>query len=245
MIGLSIALAGLVIGIVGWASLRRSGAAWRIGRLLAAAPQRGLDEAEALASRGEQAYVRVHGRIDSGEEFPGDDDRPLVFRRRRLQRQVRRWTGRSDWQTIDDERLAVPFHLAERGGRVAIDVAALGDALVVVPRISMGVAADLTPEAVSGPLPVLAPETPVTLRIEQVSAIDHGTACGVPQLSPAGETVLGPGLGRPLILTTLDVDEAMRVLGAEQRTSLLVATALLLATPIVIVTGLLIAVLGR
>lgn len=245
MIGPSLVLIGFVSGVAGVALLRRSGASWRIGRLLSAAPRWSLADAAAVAARGEQAYVRLHGRIDSDEEFPGDDDKPLVFRRRRLQRQVRHWTGRSVWQTFDDERLAVPFRLSERGEHVAIDVAALGDGLVVIPRVSMGVAADLSADGASGPLPPLPPETPVTLRIEQVSAVDHGTACGVPQLTPAGETVLGPGLGRPLILTALDLDEAMRVLGAEQRSSLLVAGGLLLATPVILVSGLLLTLAGR
>jgi hypothetical protein len=244
MMGLTVTLVGVVIGVAGWASLRRVGTGWRIGRLLSAAPQRSLGDAIALADRGEQAYIRLHGRIDSDEEFPGDDDKPLVFRRRRLQRQVRRWTGGSDWQTIDDERLAVPFRLSERGEHVAIDVAALGDGLVVVPRVSLGVAADLPPGGSNGPLPLLPPEMPVSMRLEQVSAVDHGTACGVPRLSASGETVLGPGFGRPLILTTLDSDEAMRILGAGQRTSLLLASGLLLVAPVLVVTGLLMTVSG-
>jgi hypothetical protein len=244
MMGPALVLVGLVVGIVGWALLRRSGNSWRIGRLLAAAPQRGLADAAAQAARGDAAYVRLHGRIDSDEEFPGDDDKPLVFRRRRLLRQVRRWPGRGGWQTFDDERLAVPFRLSERGEQVSVDAAALGDGLVVVPRVSLGMAADLSPEATVGAVPPLAPGTPVMLRLEQVSSVDHGTACGVPRLGPAGETVLGPGLGRPLILTTLAVDEAMRVLGADRRASLLVAGALLVAAPLSVGAGLLITLAG-
>lgn len=242
--GLLVTLVGVVLGVAGWASLRRVGTGWRIGRLLSAAPRRSLSEAIALAGRGEQTYIRLHGRIDSDEEFPGDDDKPIVFRRRRLQRQVRRRTGGTDWQAIDDERVAVPFQLSDRGEHVSIDVAALGDGLVVVPRVSLGVAADLPSDGASGPLPVLPPETPVSMRLEQVSAVDHATACGVPRLSPSGETVLGPGVGRPLILTTLDSDEAMRILGAGHRTGLQLATGLLVVAPVVVMTGLLMTVSG-
>ena len=40
------------------------------------------------------------------------------------------------------------------------------------------------------------------------------------------------------MLTNLDVDEAMRVLAADRRTSLLVASGLLVASPILVVLGL-------
>ncbi len=240
VIGPGLVILGLLIGLFGYVLLRRSGSGWRVGRLLAAAPQRTLEEAASLARADQPAYVRLHGRVDSDEEFPGDDGKPIVYRRRRLQRR----TGRSGWETFDDERLAVPFRLSEKGQRVAIDTEALGDGLVVVPRESEGVAADLTPESSSGELPAMAPDTPVKLRIEQVSAVDHATAAGVLRRDPDGEVVLGPGLGRPLVLTTLDQDEAMRVLAGDRRTELLLATGLLVAAPLVVGAGLIAFVLG-
>ena len=151
MTGPGIVVLGITAGLVGYLLLRRSGTGWRVGRLLAAAPQRSLAQAGALAAAGEEAYVRLHGRIDSDEEFPGEDGKPLVYRRRRLQQR----SGRSGWQTFDDERLAVPFRLSEKGERIEIDTAALGDGLVVVPRESEGVAADVSAEAVSGELPAM------------------------------------------------------------------------------------------
>ena len=240
MIGLILVLAGLGIGAVGLLLLRRNGSGWRIGRLLSAAPRLSLKEAVEVARRGDQSYISLHGRIDSDEEFPGDDDEPIVFRRRRLQRGA----DGSGWKTFDDERLAVPFGLSERGERVDIDSDALGDGLVVVPRLSIGVAADLTEVASSSPLPQLPDDTPVRLRIDQVSAVEHATAAGVPRVAPDGSVVLGAGMGRPLILTTLDPEDAMRVLASEQRTSLLVASGLLVAVPVVVVIGVILAILG-
>jgi hypothetical protein len=247
MIGgaLILILIGISLGVLGWLLLRGTRGGWRIGRLLAAAPQRSLSEAAAIAAGGDPAYVRLHGRINSDEEFPGEAGVPVVFRRRRLQRESgsRFWKS-VGWHTFDDERLAVPFGLSERGEQVAIDTDALGDGLVVIPRISEGVASDLTAEAVTERTPEMPGDTPVRLRIEQVSSVDHGTAAGVPQLGPDGEVVLGPGLGRPLVLTTLELDEAMRVLAADRRSSLLLASGLLVAAPIVMVVGLLVALLG-
>jgi hypothetical protein len=245
MIGGALILIGIGLGVVGWLLLRGTRDGWRIGRLLAAAPQRSLSEAAAIAVGGDPAYVRLHGRIDSDEEFPGEAGAAVVFRRRRLQRESGSHFWRSVvWHTFDDERLAVPFKLSERGEQVAIDTDALGDGLVVIPRISEGVASDLTAEAVTEPTPEMPADTPVRLRIEQITSVDHGTAAGVPQLGPGGEVVLGPGLGRPLVLTTLELDEAMRVLAADRRSSLLLASGLLVAAPIVTVVGLLVALLG-
>jgi hypothetical protein len=241
MIGPLLTILGLGSGLTGWLLLRRSGTAWRIGRLLSGAPQRSLADAAAIAAEGKAAYVRLHGRVDSDEEFPGDDGKPIVFRRRRLQQR----TGRSTWQTFDDDRLAVPFGLKEQGERVAIDTDALGDGLVVVPREAEGVASDVGEDDAVGPLPELPPDTPVRLRIEHVSAVDHATAAGVPRLDADGSVVLGPGLGRPLVLTTLELDEAMRVLAGQRRRELLLAAGLLVAAPIAIVLGIVALVLGR
>jgi hypothetical protein len=240
MIGPALLVIGLLCGLLGYLLLRRSGTGWRVGRLLAAAPLRSLTEAAAIAARGDQAYIRLHGRVDSDEEFPGDDGKPIVYRRRRLQQR----SGRSGWETFDDERLAVPFGLSEKGERVGIDTDGLGDGLVVVPRESEGVASDVSSDAVSGELPHMAPDTPVRLHIELISSVDHATATGVPLLAEDGSVVLGPGLGRPLVLTTLDTDEAMRLLGGGRRGELLAATALLVAAPLVIGVGLIALVLG-
>ncbi len=45
-------------------------------------------------------------------------------------------------------------------------------------------------------------------------------------------------MGRPLVLTILDTDEAMRVLASDRRTSLLLASGLLAGAPILIFIGL-------
>jgi len=241
MIGLALILGGAAAGLTAALLLRRIGPNWRVGRLLSAAPRRTLADAAAIAARGETAYVRLHGRIDSDEEFPSEDGKPLVYRRRRLQRQA----GRAGWQTFDDERLAVPFGLAERGQRVAIDSAALGEGLVVVPRESVGLAADLGEDALASSPPQLPPDTPVRLRIEQISSIDHATAAGVPAIADDGSVVLGAGLGRPLVLTTLELDEAMRVLAAGRRHELLLAAALIVGALVAPLLGIILLVLGR
>ena len=230
-------VAAVAFGIAGVYLLRRNGRGWRVGRLLAVAPRRSLAEAVAMARAGDERYVRIHGRIDSDEEFPSDDDKPIVFRRRRLQRAGRRDT----WTTVDDERLAVPFGITERGDTLMIDTDALGDGLIVVPRLSEGVASDIPPDAFTGPTPELPPETPVRMRLDHVSSVEHATAAGVPIVAADGKTTLTAGQGRPLILTTLDPEEAMRVLGSDHRHSILVGS-LLIAAAAILLFGVLVAV---
>ena len=49
-----------------------------------------------------------------------------------------------------------------------------------------------------------------------MSSVEHAIVAGVPAIDPADGTVrMTAGLGRPLILTTLERDEAMRVLAGD------------------------------
>ena len=66
----------------------------------------------------------------------------------------------------------------------------------------------------------------------------------MPRQGPDGSVVLGPGLGRPLLLTPLEQDEAMRVLAGDRRSELLVAAGLLAAMPILVVLGIVAALMG-
>jgi hypothetical protein len=222
MIALLAGAAGAVSLTAGLALLARSGPGYRVGRLLAVAPDASLEEVAAIARSGRERYVRTHGRITSDEEFPDENDRPLVYRRRRLQRPGRQ--GR--WDDLDDERLAVPFGIEDRRSFVAIDVDALGEGLVVVPRLAEGTAGEL-PEAFAARLPGLPASAPVRLRIEQLSAVEHATAAGVPRLGVDGQPILTSGLGRPLIVSPLELDAAMRVLAGDRRRLVLLAGALL------------------
>jgi len=204
---------GLLALVAGAAVLRSIGARYRVGRLLAAAPNVSVAEAIAAAS-GPPRYLRVTGRVDAEDEFEDEHHRPLVFRRTRLQ--VR--DGRA-WSTVDDRREAVTFEIRE--GLDAIGVASddLDVGLVVIPRESAGTAGE-----VPGQVPAtLAPATPVRLRIEQVSSVEHAIAAGVPTTDGDGRPRLAAGLGRPLILSTLEQDEAMRILAAGSRRPLAAA----------------------
>ena len=241
--------AGVLALVLGGLVLRTFGAAYRIARLLSTTPAVSVAEANAIAAAGQRRYVRVSGRIDADDEFEDEAHRPLVFRRTRLEsRAGRRWTA------FEDHRQSVPFTINEGLDTIGVDVGSLGDGLVVVPRESVGTAADL-PDRVPS---TMDPRTPVRARIEQVSAVEHAIVVGYPvptgrrthatngrgdPAAPVAEPTgtvpaaeLTSGRGRPLILTVLEPDEAMRILagGDADRTRL---AAMLLGGGVILLAG--------
>ena len=111
----------------------------------------------------------------------------------------------------------------------------------MVPRESVGTAADV-PDRVPEGTP---PTTPIRLRVDLVSSVEHAVVLGVPtRPGPDHVATMTAGLGRPLILSTLDRPEAMRVLaeGGERRP--LVAAVAFVAGAIVLLVGLGWAILG-
>jgi hypothetical protein len=213
------AAGGLALGIA-FAILRGFGPRYRVGRLLAVVPKVSVSEARAIAEAGDARYVRIDGRIDTEAEFEDQDHRPLVLRRTTFHWRATPGTGA--WLLVEPPRVeAVPFVVREGLDEIAIDADALGDGLVVIPRESVGRVSDLGDRAPSGSQP----DAELRLRVEHLSSVEHATVLGVPARDDAGVVTIGPGLGRPLILTVLEDQEAMRVLtgGATGRSRLAVA----------------------
>lgn len=219
VIPLVLAVAGAVaLGVAG-AILRSFGPRYRVGRLLAVAPRVSIAEAVRMAESGDAAYVRVDGRIDSDDEFEDADHRPLVLRRTTV-----RWRptgGRGSWTTLDEATEQVAFVVREGLDEIAVATPELADGLVVVPRVRRGQAGDLGDGAPAG----VPADAEVTHTVEQVSSVEHATVAGVPRRGTDGKPLIGAGLGRPLLLTTLEQDEAMRLLtgGATGRARVAIA----------------------
>jgi len=225
---------GFAALVVGGLILRTYGPNYRVGRLLAATRPVSISEARTLAA-GAPRYVKVSGRIDAEDEFEDDAHRPLVFRRTRLQLR-----GRDGWVSFEDTRERVDFEVRDGLEGIAIDDAALDVGLVVIPRESVGTAADVADRVPPG----TEPTTAVRLRIEQVSSVEHAIVLGVPGLDEAGAPRLSAGLGRPLVLTTLEQDEAMRVLADGERRRPMMAAACFVGGLGSIALGLLLGVIG-
>jgi hypothetical protein len=216
VIPILLAVAGLALLAIGWLLLRSMGSGARVGRILAATQVIPVARAVALADAGTTRYVAVAGRIDAENEFEDEHHRPLVFRRTRLETQA----GRS-WTTVRDGRESVPFAVVDGLDRIAVDVDAIDEGLIVISRESEGTAAEV-PDRMPADTP---PETKVRLRVEQLSSVDHAIACGVPGRDGDGVATLRAGLGRPIIVTTLEPAEAMRLLAVGRRDTTRLAAA--------------------
>ena len=228
VIPLLLILAGVAALVAGWLVMHRIGPGVRIGRILAATPLVPVSRAVALASSGTARYVAVEGRIDAEEPWEDDNHQPLVFQRTRLELlEGTRWTA------FEDVRRTVPFEISEGLDRIAVDGSALDEGLVVVTRESEGTGADVPDRIPAGTLTT----TPVRLRLEVLSAVDHARVLGVPVTDPELGPVLRPGLGHPLILTTLEPDEAMRLLAHGRQTTMRIVAALMGAGVVVIAVG--------
>lgn len=220
---------GIAALALGAAILRTFGPGFRVGRLLSAAPRVTVAEALALAAAGRDRYVRVDGRVDAADPFEDEHGRPLVLRRVRLDT---REAGR--WRSLDATRRGVPFTLDEGLDSLAVDEAALDEGLVVIPRESTGRAGD-APDALP---PGLDAASEVRLRIEQLSTVDHAIACGVPRIGRDGSPILTAGLGRPLVVTNLGRDDAIRLLAGGSRARPLAAGIALVAGILLVAVGL-------
>jgi hypothetical protein len=205
-------VAGLVALAAGTLLLRSYGPRMRVGRLLAVTPTVEISAARAMAVAGDRRYVRVDGRLDADEPFPDEHERPLVFRRRRLE--ARHDAG---WTLLDQQRQTVPVRLREGLDEIGIDVEALDVGLVTLVRESLGTAAEAATALPGGPAGRLPGDTPVRLQVEQLSAVEHATVLGVPHREADGTVTMTAGTGRPLVVCTLERDEAMRVIAGGRR----------------------------
>lgn len=218
-------MAPLLLTAVGFAALlaaaailRSFGARYRIGRLLAVAPRVTVAEARAIAESGRTRYVRVDGRIDSEDDWEDADHRPLVLRRTTYE-----WrpSPGARWRPFDAGVEVVPFVVREGLDELEVDATSIAEGLVTVPREYVGHAGDLAAMTAAG----IDPAADVRMEVGYVSTVDHAAVLGVPQRVTDGRLVMGPGLGRPLIISILEDEEAMRVLtgGATRRSRVAIA----------------------
>lgn len=228
-----IGAAGVVALLLGTLLVSRTGARMRAGRLLA-----GLSPTEpSLALRaaalqgGTLPYVAVKGSVDATEIFEDEHHRPLVYRRERVL-----IADGGSWREIDRAVRSVPFVVSDAEGAIAVDAAALDEGLIVLERRWDGTVAELhearrdyATDASRDLVATLAASDPTRgarLSLEQVSTLDRATAVGALR-----EGTLTSHGSRPLVFTTLERSEALRVVGGGRRAAQVagIAGSLLLA----------------
>jgi hypothetical protein len=224
-----IALIGAALIVVGLLLTRRADVRTRAGQLLAGLSPVSPTEALRLAAlRGDSApYLAIKGSIDAPEIFEDENHRPLVFRRERVS-----IADEGGWRVIDVAVRSLPFFISDASSAISVAAADLAEGLVVVERRWEGSVAELhatgreyqSPETAALVAAIAAsdPSRHARVGLEQISNLDRATAAG--QLVD-GE--LRAGVGRPLVVTTLERAEALRLLGGEGRGRLASSTAAL------------------
>ena len=224
-----IALIGGALIVFGLLLSRRTDTRTRVGQLLAGlSPISPTDALRLAALRGASApYLAIKGSIDAPEIFEDEHHRPLIFRRERVS-----IADEQGWRVIDEAVRSLPFVISDASSAINVSTADLGEGLVVVERRWEGSVAELhaagreyqsseTAERVAA-IAASDPTRHARVGLEQISNLDRATAAG--QLVD-GE--LRAGAGRPLVLTTLERAEALRLLGSEGRGRLASSTAAL------------------
>ena len=226
MSALLLALGDGLITLSVWAS-RRGGTRARSARLMAGLAPVSPEEALLV---GEDRYLAVQGSIDAAEAFDDENHRPLVYRRERVL--VREG---DTWRELERAVRSVQFFVASSSASIEVDAALLGDGLVVIERQWEGSIAELAAsgrsfkEAATSilvtELAASAPTLTARVVLEQISTLDRGTVVGLLR----NGTMTAGGAGQPLVLTTLDRRDALRILGSEARGSLAVSLLTLAA----------------
>jgi hypothetical protein len=224
-----IAIVGAALILFGLLLSRRTDARTRAGQLLAGlSPITPTAALRLAALRGDSApYLAIKGSIDAAEIFEDESHRPLVFRRERVS-----IADEQGWRVIDVAVRSLPFVISDPSSAIRIAASDLADGLVVVERRWEGSVAELhaagreyqsaDTAALVAAIAASDPTRGARVGLEQISNLDRATAAG--QLVD-GE--LRAGAGRPLVVTTLERAEALRMLGAEGRNRLASSTVAL------------------
>ena len=216
------ALGTALIAIGAWA-VRSGGPRTRAGRLLASLSPITPSEALKLGSRlASGRYVAISGGIDAAEIFEDENHRPLVYRRERVL-----IADGGSWREIDRSVRWLPFSVSDAHGSISVDGDALGEGLIVVVRQWEGSVTELAAaerdfaddasRRLVAAIAASDPQRAARVALEQISTIDSATVAG--RLD--GDRLTADG-GRPLILTTLERSEALRLIGASRRGALAV-----------------------
>ena len=220
---------GAALAAIGLLLSRRTDTRTRIGQLLASLSPLSPSEAlrVAAARNGSVPYLAIKGSIDAAEIFEDEHHRPLVFRRERVS--VADGAG---WRVIDEAVRRLPFVVSDPSSAIEIDVDGLAEGLIVVERRWEGSVAELhaagrdyQSSETASLVAALASSDPgrrARVGLEQISSLDRAIAAGA-----LIDGRLRAGAGRPLVVTTLERSEALRLLGGEGGSGLMRSTTIL------------------
>jgi hypothetical protein len=238
---LSVALLGCAVlgGVLvagGWLWLRLLGADPRTGRRLAGAREVGVGDLMDLDASPSRP-LRVAGRIRCPDPMVTEDGERLVAYHRDVE--VRLPNGR--WRTIERLRETRSFELWDHAGSLPIDPALAAEPLVTIPQVWQGSPTELQEPHASAVARLAAegsPPTAARATTRTISIVDRLLVLANATLQRPGVVSLQPPSGG-FVISALELDAAMRLLGGRHRRQLPFAIGSVAAGLAVAVIGLL------
>jgi hypothetical protein len=238
---LALALAGMLV-LAGALLARASGSQLSIGRRLAGAAGVRVGELLDMDPLPDRP-VRVAGRIRCPDPMVTDRDERLVALHRDVEVQLP--DGR--WRTIERLRETRGFELWDHDGSVALDVSRAAEPLVSIPHVWRGDASELEDEAHRSAVERLDREgrRPTAARsiTRTISVVDRLLVLARAVRGPGGEVALTPPPGG-FVISALELDDAMRLLGGPHRAWLLAGVVLIGLGGLLGVAAVLVQILG-
>jgi hypothetical protein len=244
MLPIWLGLGGVLLLALGLALIRRSGARPTIARRLAGARQLGVGELLDLAPSDPlpRRPVRVVGRIRCAEPIvTSQDDRLVAFHR-----DVEVATPRRGWRSIERLRETRSFELWDHDGSLQVDPAQAAEPLIVLPHVWSGSVEELD-ETYADALARVAAEqgSPRNARsaTRMVSVIDRVLLLATVTRDAEGHVALAPPRGG-YVVSALELDDAMRLLGGPHPRLMLAGAASVALSVLLISAAVLAAVAG-
>ena len=228
------ALLGAALLGAGAVWMRAIGANMTLGRRLAGAREMPVGEASRLSSSPPRP-LRVSGRIRCPDPLVAPDGERLVAFHRDIE--VRSRTGK--WRAIESLRETRSFELWDHAGSLRLDPAEAAEPLVTIPLVWEG-SPDELGEELAGAVARIARDEgqPVAARAitRTISEVDRVLVLANVRADESGSAVLAPPAGG-FVISALELEAAMRLLGGEHRRQLAFAIGMLLFGVAVLVGG--------
>lgn len=227
------ALLGLALLTAGLLALKGSGARMRMARRLGGAREMKVGtllDATELPAR----PVRLAGRVRCADPLVSDDDERLVAWHRDVEVRTR-----DGWRSIEHRRETRSFELWDHDGALTVEPAQAAEPLIAIPHTWHGMPADLDEtyqpaiarlETQAGPITAARAET------RMIGVIDRLLVLARVERDGAGVRMRPPPGG--YVISAMELDEAMRLLGGPRRRWLPVAVLTTLCGALLTVIGL-------